>query len=190
MKPWVRTVLNGAAPLPASESSSEDWNQPRCWSLPSRYMSACQVFQSPVLRMLQFGARIKTAREEEPESIQTSSVSLDLATASAPFQSLGLTSDQSSAADFSNQTFEPCCSIRSAALRTISRVEDRRCLAHRKRRGSARPRCAGARCTSRAALSTAPSMRFLPQSGIHLTRSISSSALLAEGFPSLRDRSR
>ena len=24
MKPWVRTVLNGAAPLPASESSSED----------------------------------------------------------------------------------------------------------------------------------------------------------------------
>ena len=26
-------------PLPARDSRSEDWNQPRCWSLPSRYMS-------------------------------------------------------------------------------------------------------------------------------------------------------
>ena len=33
-----------------------------------------------------------TAREDEPESIQTSSVSLDLATASGPVQSAGLTS--------------------------------------------------------------------------------------------------
>jgi peroxiredoxin len=63
--------------------------------------------------------RINTERDELPESIHTSSVSLDLAAASAPFQPFGFTSDQSSAADFSNQTFEPCFSIKSAVLRTI-----------------------------------------------------------------------
>ena len=30
MKPWVNTVLNGAEPLPASDNSKDDWNQPRC----------------------------------------------------------------------------------------------------------------------------------------------------------------
>src|SRR4051812_30420937 len=117
MNPWVSTVLNGAAPLPASESNNEDWNQPRCWSEPSRYMSACpgstavpaagEVFWF-VLPGASSGRRINTARDELPESIQTSRVSLDLATASAPFQSMGFTVAQSSAADFSNQMFEPC----------------------------------------------------------------------------------
>src|SRR5690242_13579554 len=60
--------------------------------------------------------RIKTARDDEPESIHTSSVSLDLATASTPFQFAGFTSAHSSAADFSNQMFEPLFSMRSATL--------------------------------------------------------------------------
>src|ERR1700733_12152159 len=102
MNPCVRTVLNGAAPLPASESSSEDWNQPRCWSLPSRYMSACQPsecccsddspsplpspagrgrielrwFETPDVCFFSKSPccssvrRIKTERDDEPESIQ------------------------------------------------------------------------------------------------------------------------
>src|ERR1017187_7626264 len=64
--------------------------------------------------------RCKTAREELPESIHTSSVSLDLLMASAPFQSFGFTSDQSSAADFSNHTFEPCFSTNLAVFLTTS----------------------------------------------------------------------
>src|SRR5947199_10735901 len=97
MKPCVSTVLNGGAPLPASEINREDWNQPRCWSLPSRYMSACQraggslpagsrldsASGTPAARCSS-GRRIKTEREDEPESIQTSSESLDLPTGPVP----------------------------------------------------------------------------------------------------------
>ena len=85
MKPWVSTVLKGAAPLPASERSSEDWNQPRCWSLPSRYMSHWKRLVR-VRARVQFRARAAmTAREEEPESIHTSSVSFDLVAGLRPF---------------------------------------------------------------------------------------------------------
>ena len=35
-KPWVRTVSKGARPRVPQLSSSELWNQPRCWSEPSR----------------------------------------------------------------------------------------------------------------------------------------------------------
>ena len=62
---------------------------------------------------------MSTERDDEPESIQTSSVSLDLAAASGPFQLAGLSAVHNSAALFSNQTFEPCCSTNAAALRTI-----------------------------------------------------------------------
>ena len=57
-----------------------------------------------------------TARDEEPESIQTSSVSLDLVAASAPFQSAGLTSAQSSVGGF----FEP--DIRAVFLDQVGGV--------------------------------------------------------------------
>ena len=43
MKPWVSTARNGGAPRVPRPTSSELWNQPRCWSLPSRYMSAGHV---------------------------------------------------------------------------------------------------------------------------------------------------
>ena len=35
-KPWVSTASNGARPRVPHASSSDDWNQPRCWSEPSR----------------------------------------------------------------------------------------------------------------------------------------------------------
>ena len=62
---------------------------------------------------------MSTERDDEPESIQTSRVSFDLATGSVPFQSTGFTEAHNSAHDFSNQTFDPCFSTRSAVLRTI-----------------------------------------------------------------------
>src|SRR5579863_3893594 len=119
MKPCVSTVLYGAAPLPASESSSEDWNQPRCWSEPSRYTSARQSAGRGLFGCCSSFRRMRTAREDEPESIHTSSVSLDFATGSAPFQSEGFTEAHSSAMDVSNQALEPNCSNNFAVLRMI-----------------------------------------------------------------------
>ena len=65
-----------------------------------------------------------TAREEDPESIQTSSVSEDLEVGSGALQLEGLTNAHNSAADFSNQTLEPCFSKRAAVFRTtwLSRI--------------------------------------------------------------------
>ena len=40
VKPWVSTPWYGAGPSGPREVSSELWNQPRCWSEPSRYRSA------------------------------------------------------------------------------------------------------------------------------------------------------
>ena len=39
-KPCVSTCLNGGLPVAPRLGSSESWNQPRCWSEPSRYRSA------------------------------------------------------------------------------------------------------------------------------------------------------
>src|SRR5512138_3180765 len=104
MKPCVSTLRYGGMSLPASDNSSEDWNQPRCWSLPSKYMSHWKGSSFP----RSSGRLAMTAREDEPESIQTSSVSADFVTASGPAQPFGLTAAHSSAAERSNQALEPC----------------------------------------------------------------------------------
>ena len=65
-KPWVSTALNGATPRVPTASSSEDWNQPRCWSEPSRYRSAGQGRPRAS----------STKAWVEPDSNQTSTMSL------------------------------------------------------------------------------------------------------------------
>ena len=63
-------VISGITPAisrNATEVISEDWNQPRCWSVASMYASAGKRSSF---------RRRKTASCETPESIQTSSVSL------------------------------------------------------------------------------------------------------------------
>ena len=117
-----------------------------------------------------------TARDDEPESIHTSSVSLDLATASAPGQSFGFTSDQSSAADFSNQTLEPCFSIKSADVADDLGVEDRVRPWRRKKPAMGTPQARWRLMHQSGRDCTAPLMRLTPQSGIHFTRSISARA--------------
>src|SRR6185437_14010340 len=39
VNPCVSTLSNGARPRVPQLSSSDDWNQPRCWSEPSRYIT-------------------------------------------------------------------------------------------------------------------------------------------------------
>src|SRR5471032_3657437 len=69
VKPWVSSALYGGAPFSIEDVSSEEWNQPRCWSEPSRYRSAgkadCSLCEPR-----------STVWWVEPESNQTSSVSL------------------------------------------------------------------------------------------------------------------
>ena len=103
-KPWVITALYGALPRQATESIRELWNQPRCWSVASRYRSAGA--SSP-------GRASMTAMWEQPESIQTSSVSLPF------FQVFGRPRRSHwSSSESSNQMLEPWASTISAILRT------------------------------------------------------------------------
>ena len=63
-KPWVSTSRNGGRPRVASATSSELWNQPRCWSLPSRYMSDGQA-RSGVARQHGLVARARVEPDVE-----------------------------------------------------------------------------------------------------------------------------
>ena len=65
-KPCVSTALKGATPFVPTDSSSEEWNQPRCWSDPSRYKSAGKGRPR--------GGRTKAC--VEPDSNQTSTMSM------------------------------------------------------------------------------------------------------------------
>src|SRR5690349_5710736 len=71
VKPCVSSAWYGGTPSSMQETSSDEWNQPRCWSEPSRYRSAgnCE------------SARCEprsTVKCVEPESNHTSSVSRPL----------------------------------------------------------------------------------------------------------------
>ncbi len=97
------------------------------------------------------GRRIRTARDEEPESIHTSSVSSDLATASGPVQSSGSRAPKVRRRFFrTRRSSRVARSGRRHCGRSAHRGSDR--LPRRKMPGSARPRCAGARCTSPGAI--------------------------------------
>ena len=58
-------------------------------------------------------------REEDPESIHTSKVSWECVDGSGPSQSSGRADRQSSSVETSNQTLDPCSSIKSATRRTM-----------------------------------------------------------------------
>ncbi len=64
-QPWVMTARYGAPPRALMPTSSEEWNQPRYWSPPSRYMSAGQRWPGRCCRM----------PCDEPDSNQTSRMS-------------------------------------------------------------------------------------------------------------------
>src|SRR6266511_3725471 len=75
MKPCVSTDLYGGRPRVPTASRSEEWNQPRCWSEPSRYMSAGQR---------RSGRVSSTAAWLQPESTQTSRMSVSFRNSAPP----------------------------------------------------------------------------------------------------------
>ncbi len=77
-KPCVSTTSNGARPRVPQASSSEDWNQPRCWSEPSRYITVS--LPPSTLRLMPASCGKCTGSSStkacvEPESNQTSQMS-------------------------------------------------------------------------------------------------------------------
>src|ERR1700675_1169230 len=75
--PCVSTVSNGARPVLPTEVRIDDWNQPRCWSEPSRYMNA----GAPPRPKIDSSS---TAWWLEPDSNQTSRMSPSLRNAVPP----------------------------------------------------------------------------------------------------------
>ena len=69
VKPCVSTPLYGARSYSASDMRSEEWNQPRCWSEPSRYSSTGALIS---------GRSRPTHSNESPESAHTSMTSVTL----------------------------------------------------------------------------------------------------------------
>src|SRR5262245_49804263 len=70
VKPCVSTPLYGAREYNASDINNEEWNQPRCWSEPSRYNSTGGCTSS--------GCVLCTHSCDRPESAQTSMTSTTL----------------------------------------------------------------------------------------------------------------
>ena len=86
-KPWVSTTSNGAPPRVPHDSSSEEWNQPRCWSEPSRYITVSAP-PSFLRRMPASPGKCtgssSTKACVEPESNQTSRMSSTFCHGSLP----------------------------------------------------------------------------------------------------------
>src|SRR3954468_14287758 len=77
-KPCVSTTSNGARPRVPQDSSSDEWNQPRCWSEPSRYITVS--LPPSILRLMpaSVGKCLGSSSTKacvEPESNQTSQMS-------------------------------------------------------------------------------------------------------------------
>ncbi|MNM99786.1 hypothetical protein D3C81_1123550 [compost metagenome] len=110
VKPWVSSSRYGAWPSMAQPVSKDEWNQPRCWSEPSRYRSA----RGPVAWPMSCEPR-STCQWVVPESNHTSRVSVILSYCSASAPS-------SSAASSLNQASMPSCSTRLATASISSTV--------------------------------------------------------------------
>ena len=74
-KPCVSTMSNGARPRVPQLSRSEDWNQPRCWSEPSRYIT---VSEPPSLLALDAGKAGEMHRVFEHEGMRRAGIEPDV----------------------------------------------------------------------------------------------------------------
>ena len=141
-KPCVSTSRNGGRPRVASATSSELWNQPRCWSLPSRYMSDGQA-RFGVAR--QHGLVARPGVEPDVEDV---ALALERRAAARRARQAG-------GQELLDRPLVP--GVGAVLVEHRRRLLDERRSSAPPRRtscspppGSARPTRAGARCTSRA----------------------------------------
>ena len=75
-QPCVHTRVNGAAPVMPAPTMSEELNQPRCWSGPSKYTTLPVPARAAAHAGTSSGCWTWMARCVEPESNHTSSTSV------------------------------------------------------------------------------------------------------------------
>ena len=158
--PCVRTARNGGAPRVPRPTSSELWNQPRCWSLPSRYRSAGHVSS---------GRNGRTASWLEPESNQTSRMlllPLEGRPAAAGHVSPAGTN---SSIGRSYHASAPCSSNTFAACSTISAVRIASPQLVQSSAGIGTPHARWREMHQSGRLATMLKMRSWPHGGIHST---------------------
>jgi hypothetical protein len=170
VNPWVRTPLYGARAYTASLMSSELWNQPRCWSEPSRYSSTGAWIS---------GRWAPTHSKERPESAQTSITSFTFSywSASAPRSSAGSSANQASMPPFSTRA--ATASISSCVRGCSSPV----LLCTKSAIGTPHVRWRDTHQSGR--FSIMPVMRCSPHAGVHFTCLMSRSAFARRPFWSM-----
>src|SRR3954454_21796041 len=111
--PCVSTVSNGARPVVPTAVRMDDWNQPRCWSDPSRYMKAGYPrSKSPD----------RTERWLEPDSNQTSRMSPSLRKSVPPHFGHDAPGGSSSSTGLRYQASAPSTRKRSRKCRAVTAV--------------------------------------------------------------------
>src|SRR5580700_125678 len=184
VKPCVSTTSNGARPRVPQLSSSDDWNQPRCWSEPSRYITV----SSPPSTLRLMPARpgkctgsSSTNACVEPESNQTSQIS-------STFFHSSLASEprKRSRAPSTYQASAPSCSNASAMrwlTASSSRISAEPSPFSRTNTAIGTPQARWREITQSGLLLIMPLMRFSPDCGTHWVTEIACSARLRRVSP-------
>src|SRR6202048_199837 len=168
VKPWVSTTSTGARPRVPQLSKSEDWNQPRCWSLPSRYITVS--LPPSTLRLMPASPGKCTGSSStkawvEPESNQTSQMS-------STFFHCSLASEprKRSRAPSTYQASAPSCS-KASAMRLLTasscRISAEPSPFSRTNTAIGTPQARWREITQSGLLSIMPVMRFWPDGGTH-----------------------
>src|SRR3984957_3856346 len=177
VKPCVSTTSNGARPRVPQLSNSDDWNQPRCWSLPSRYIT---VSSPPsTLRLIPASPGKCTGSSStnacvEPESNQTSQMS-------STFFHSSLASEprKRSRAPSMYQASEPSCS-KASAMRLLTasscRISAEPSPFSRTNTAIGTPQARWREITQSGLLLIMPLMRFSPDTGTHCVTEIACKA--------------
>src|SRR4051812_7964306 len=162
-KPWVSTFSNGALPVEPTAVRIDDWNQPRCWSEPSRYMNAGKPRPK-------FCA--STARWLEPDSNQTSRMSPSFRNEVPPHFGHAAPGGASSWAGRVNQQSAPCWRNRSRKWRTVWAVSNWVLQVVQPRAGIGTPHDRWRLMHQSGRSDTMASIRDWPQLGSHFTSPI------------------
>src|SRR5713226_3178427 len=178
VKPWVSTTSNGARPRVPQLSNSDDWNQPRCWSDPSRYITVSSPPSSLRLMPARPGKCTGSSSTNacvEPESNQTSQMS-----STFTHSSLAREPRKRSRAPSMYQASAPSCS-KASAMRLLTasscRISAVPSLFSRTNTAIGTPQARWLESTQSGLLSIMPVMLFWPDGGTHWVTEIALSAL-------------
>ena len=158
-KPCVSTSVKGGRPRVASATSSDLWNQPRCWSLPSRYMSDGQR-ELGRARQHRLVARARVEPDVEDVLLALERRCRRTSGRSSP-------SGRNSSSGRSYQASAPYCSKTPPARSHQLRREQRLAAAVQSKAGMGTPQARWREMHQSGRFVTMLRMRSRPQAGIH-----------------------